>query len=154
MLHLDKHIQCAKKTYFSSKYFSLEVWCGKLKRDISLLWLVLKASEVLSLLLLLLWKQLWGKIYFWCCLYLIVCFFVTTPGRSSSKRQSLNIKLIHLYQFPANTEQAQQSAAKTNFIITSMSCFYSSTGPHVPLWCLLLIVMWNNLLWWCMAIQS
>lgn len=98
-------------------------------------------------------------LFLFSCLHL--CFFVTPAGRSSLKHQSLNIRWIRFPPFliiPANKEQVQQAATKTDFIIISMSCLCSSSGPHLPLWCLLPAVIglcsylnykWNhNLLWW------
>lgn len=90
-------------------------------------------------------KIAWEKCISLCCwFYFIVCIFVTLPGRSSLKLQSLNNKWLHLSPsliIPANMEQVQQAASKIKFIIISMSCLYSSTGPHPPLWCSLQTVI-------------
>ncbi len=161
-----QYIQCeGKKSHFCIKYFSFEVWWEKLKCDVCLLWLVLKTGEVLAVDAL---KALFETFSVSqiarknLLLFATVFISLFASLRSSLKHQSLNIRWIHLPPFliiSADTEQLEQTATKTNFIIISMSCLCSSTGHLPPLWCPLPTVNWHcsylnykwkhNLPWWC-----
>lgn len=159
MLHLDKHIHCKKRHIlrlnisfwrFDGRNLSVTfVCCACFKSE----WSPLCCSgDFESTLRNSQWVKLQEKLISLCCcfhfivcLFFFFCFFVTTPGRSSLNHQPLHIKRIHLSPFliiSSNTDQLQPAASKTNFIIISVSCPYSSTGPHLPLWCFIPTVIW------------
>ena len=75
------HSVCKKRHIFRLNISHFEVWCKKLKCDICLLWLVLKACEVLTLCSQFQWVKLWGKVYSSLLLFSFHCLLLCISGR-------------------------------------------------------------------------
>ena len=147
--------------------WEIEVWHLSVVACFKRVWSPLSAAEAFgSALKHLQWVKLWGKVDFSPLLFSLHCLLLCDGGREELFKGTSHWILDGYTPLPlfflitsANTEMIQQATTKTNFIIISMSCLCSSPGPHLPLWRLLLAVIWHcsylnykwngNLLWWC-----